>query len=86
MEGGAAGKPSGGSRDAKDVGKRDRRRTAPETYGAIGPPSPAGSKRAEKELYYEDNEIDEEADLEVLKEEEDDENVDFSRTGMHAEL
>ena len=83
-EGSGAGKPSRGSRGAEDVVKPDRRRTAPQTSGAVGPPPAAGSRLAEREVYYDDNEADEEADSELLEEEDDD--VDFSRTGMHAEL
>ncbi|CAL5229222.1 g12505 [Coccomyxa viridis] len=83
-EGSEAGKPSTDSRGAEDAGKRDRKSTAPKASGAVGPPSAAGSGLAERELYYEDNGVDEEADLELLEEEDDE--VDFSRTGMHAEL
>ncbi len=52
-----------------------------DSRGPVGPPSPANFKAAAEALYYEEDEA---ADEEADKEDEDDQ--DFSRTGMHAEL
>ena len=60
------------------------RRAAPKTYGAVGPPSGAGHRLAGEEVYYEDDEADKEADPGSLEDADDE--LDFSRMGMHAEL
>ena len=71
-----------GAKDAEEW--QDSRRRAPKAPSAVGPPSVADTKPAEGHAYYEDAGDDEEADLESVGE--DDDELDFSRTGMHAEL
>ena len=75
---------------AEDGGMADSGTIAPAVVGAVGPPSAAGSRVAQREVYYEDDddhdEADEEADSEPPEEDDYNEELDFSRTGMHAEL
>ena len=84
LDGTQAGEPSNGVGDAEDGGMGNSRRAAPKTSGAVGPPSAAGSRLAQEGVHYEDGEADEEADSGFS--EDDDDELDFSKMGMHAEL